>query len=72
MSDMDINALSPTEASEAFVRCCGSPVFGERMAAARPFRSHGAMVAASRRIWHNECSIRSGDSRSTRTPASAT
>ena len=57
MSDMDINALSPTEASEAFVRCCGSPVFGERMAAARPFRSHGAMVAASRRIWHNECSI---------------
>lgn len=57
MSSVDINAVSAAEAADAFVRCCGSPRFGELMAAARPFKSHGAMVAASRRIWHNECSM---------------
>ena len=56
-SSVDINAVSAAEAADAFVRCCGSPRFGELMAAARPFKSHGAMVAASRRIWHNECSL---------------
>ena len=56
-SAVDINALSHAEAAEAFVRCCGSPAFGELMARARPFQSHGAMVAASRRVWHTECTL---------------
>uniref|UniRef100_A0A7S0SIU0 Hydroxyisourate hydrolase n=1 Tax=Mantoniella antarctica TaxID=81844 RepID=A0A7S0SIU0_9CHLO len=54
---VNINAMSAADAGDAFVRCCGSPAFGALMAAARPFQSHGAMVAASRRIWHNECAM---------------
>lgn len=54
---VDINAMSAEEAGDKFVQCCGSPAFGARMAAARPFNSYGEMVAASRRVWWNECDM---------------
>ncbi len=46
------NALSDGDAVEAFLRCCGSRRWAERMAALRPFPHRGALLTEARRLWH--------------------
>jgi 2-oxo-4-hydroxy-4-carboxy-5-ureidoimidazoline decarboxylase len=42
----DLNRLDRAAAEAAFARCCGSAKWAGAMAAARPFASIGAMIAA--------------------------
>ena len=46
-----INAWTDDEAHASFLRCCGSRVWSEEMAAARPFQSEAALFEAAARIW---------------------
>lgn len=48
-----LNAMSAADAADAFVKCCGSPEFGRRMAAARPFASFDDVLATSRKVWYD-------------------
>ena len=48
-----LNAMTAADAADAFVKCCGSPEFGRRMAAARPFSSFDDVLAASRKVWYD-------------------
>ena len=46
----DLNALSEDAAAAEFLRCCGSTVWADRMAAARPFAGADEMAAAADEI----------------------
>jgi allantoicase len=46
------NALSESDARDAFLRCCGSTRWADRMARARPFVHRGALLTEARRLWH--------------------
>jgi OHCU decarboxylase len=46
-----INAWTDDEARASFPRCCGSRVWSEQMAAARPFQSEAAVFETAARIW---------------------
>jgi OHCU decarboxylase len=46
-----LNALPAEEAESDFLRCCGSPEWARRMAAARPFADAEALVHAADDIW---------------------
>lgn len=50
MTLRELNALGPQQAAIELRRCCGSSRWAASMAAARPFASLDAMVAASDRI----------------------
>ena len=47
----DLNMLRADEAAREFLRCCGSDRWAKEMAAARPFASIEAVVAAADNIW---------------------
>ena len=47
----DLNALDEQSATRELRRCCGSSRWTRLMAAARPFRSVGAMALAADAIW---------------------
>jgi hydroxyisourate hydrolase len=47
----DLNALGDEVAAREFRRCCGSSRWAQAMAAARPFASSDAMMAAADSIW---------------------
>src|SRR5438876_9704861 len=47
----DLNALDQESATRELLRCCGSSRWARLMAAARPFRSVGAMALAADAIW---------------------
>jgi 2-oxo-4-hydroxy-4-carboxy-5-ureidoimidazoline decarboxylase len=47
----DLNALDDSAAARAFLRCCGSSRWAQRMAAARPFANAGAVAATADAIW---------------------
>lgn len=46
-----LNDLSVEEASESFLRCCGSKTWADRMAGLRPFPSLEAMMEMSDNVW---------------------
>ena len=46
-----LNALDSLTAERALTRCCGSPRWVAKMAAARPFASLEAMIAIGQAIW---------------------
>jgi 2-oxo-4-hydroxy-4-carboxy-5-ureidoimidazoline decarboxylase len=46
-----INTLSPSDAREAFTRCCGSQRWVDGMLARRPFTSADQLLAAADAIW---------------------
>jgi OHCU decarboxylase len=46
-----LNSLSDTGAQQQFLKCCGSRLWAEQMAAARPFGSVANLHAAADRIW---------------------
>ncbi len=46
-----VNGLSAGDASEAFLRCCGSTVWAAAMTALRPFEDAAALVRAGERTW---------------------
>ena|SRR5688572_914913 len=46
-----INALSPEQAENEFLKCCGSRRWAARMTAERPFENLEEMVTAADRIW---------------------
>jgi 2-oxo-4-hydroxy-4-carboxy-5-ureidoimidazoline decarboxylase len=47
-----INGWSEEEARAAFLRCCGSTRWAERMAASRPFREEADLLKAAEDVWH--------------------
>jgi OHCU decarboxylase len=47
----DLNALDDRDAARALLRCCGSSRWAQRMAAARPFASAGAIAASADAVW---------------------
>jgi 2-oxo-4-hydroxy-4-carboxy-5-ureidoimidazoline decarboxylase len=52
MSDLPtINSWTEPEARAAFLRCCGSTQWAERMAARRPFADEAELLAAAMGIW---------------------
>ena len=46
-----INALSPSDARDAFTRCCGSQRWVDGMLARRPFSSADQLFTAAEAIW---------------------
>ena len=46
-----LNTLAASEASAAFVRCCGSSRWAEAMVAARPFEDVASMLRVAERVW---------------------
>jgi OHCU decarboxylase len=46
-----LNDLAPDDAIAAFLDCCGSNVWAERMTNARPFRMLDDLFDSARRIW---------------------
>jgi 2-oxo-4-hydroxy-4-carboxy-5-ureidoimidazoline decarboxylase len=46
-----INCWTYTEATSAFLRCCGASRWAEQMAACRPFRSEEELFNASEHTW---------------------
>lgn len=46
-----LNELSPAEAVEEFLDCCGSAAWARRMAKARPFRMLDHLFEAADRLW---------------------
>jgi OHCU decarboxylase len=51
MSMTDLNALDEPAAVAAFLRCCGSSRWAQRMAAARPFADVAAVETGADAIW---------------------
>lgn len=51
MTLAQFNAASADDARAALSRCCGSPRWTARMAAARPFANRQTLAEAARRIW---------------------
>lgn len=49
----DLNAFDEEAAARALLRCCGSPRWARRMAAARPFASAGALTRTADEIWQS-------------------
>jgi 2-oxo-4-hydroxy-4-carboxy-5-ureidoimidazoline decarboxylase len=47
-----INGWTAAEARAAFLHCCGSARWAERLAASRPFASAQNLFDAAERIWH--------------------
>ena len=46
-----LNGLSATDATAAFMRCCGSARWASRMAAARPFASRSHLMGEAEQVW---------------------
>ena len=46
-----LNSLSPADAEEQFLKCCGSRSWAEQMSAARPFDSIAALEIVAERVW---------------------
>lgn len=46
-----LNSLSPAEAQNEFLKCCGSRRWAERMVAERSFENPGELIATAGRIW---------------------
>ncbi len=46
-----LNGLPQKEATEAFLRCCGSKRWAQGMAARRPFKDEAALLAAADEVW---------------------
>ena len=51
MNLQELNALQDTEARAAFLRCCGSTRWAERLAARRTFANIAELVAAAADCW---------------------
>jgi allantoinase len=48
-----LNALSEPDARAAFLRCCGSTLWAERMTSRRPFAGGADLFAAADKIWRD-------------------
>ncbi|HEX5759832.1 MAG TPA: allantoicase [Thermoanaerobaculia bacterium] len=46
-----LSSLPPEEAESSFLTCCGSREWARRMAAARPFADHEALLHAADEVW---------------------
>jgi OHCU decarboxylase len=46
-----LNSLSPDEAEEELLKCCGSRAWAGQISAARPFASLDDLIAESERVW---------------------
>ena len=46
------NALSPEQAAEQILPCCGSSSWARRLSALRPLHDEGALLSASDQIWN--------------------
>jgi len=46
-----LNSLSPADAEEQFLKCCGSHSWAGQMTAARPFKSFADLSERAERIW---------------------
>ena len=49
---VQLNAMTPDEATRVFADCCGAPAWVQRMTAARPFRTVEDVFAASDAAFH--------------------
>jgi 2-oxo-4-hydroxy-4-carboxy-5-ureidoimidazoline decarboxylase len=47
----ELNAMAPTDAADAFWRCCGSVRWAGSMAALRPFRNEAELYQAADSVW---------------------
>lgn len=47
----NLNLLSPREAADEFLKCCGSTNWSRRMAGELPFGSEDELLASAERIW---------------------
>jgi 2-oxo-4-hydroxy-4-carboxy-5-ureidoimidazoline decarboxylase len=47
------NSLSPQQAAEEILSCCGSRAWAQAMAARRPIPNEAALLAACDKIWNN-------------------
>jgi OHCU decarboxylase len=46
-----LNSLSPSQAEEEFLKCCGSKNWARQLTSARPFASLNELFAAAERVW---------------------
>ena len=46
-----LNALSPGQAAEEFLKCCGSKNWARRLTSARPFAGLDELIAEAERAW---------------------
>lgn len=46
-----LNSLSREDAEAELLKCCGSTLWARRMATARPFQDHDALIASADSIW---------------------
>ena len=46
-----LNSLSPSQAEEEFLKCCGSKNWAQRMTAARPYPGLNELITNADRIW---------------------
>ncbi len=46
-----LNAMSASDATAAFKRCCGSTAFADAMTARRPFEDTAALMRIAERVW---------------------
>jgi OHCU decarboxylase len=46
-----LNSLAANDATEEFLKCCGSKNWAQQMVAARPFKDPDALTAAADRVW---------------------
>jgi 2-oxo-4-hydroxy-4-carboxy-5-ureidoimidazoline decarboxylase len=51
MTLTELNALAPTDAADAFWRCCSSVRWAGMMAALRPFRNEAELFQAAESAW---------------------
>ena len=48
---MKLNALPPAEAEKAFLACCGSRTWGQRMTDGRPYADTAELLETADRVW---------------------
>lgn len=46
-----LNSVSPSQAEEEFLKCCGSKNWAQQLASARPFANHNELIAEAERVW---------------------
>jgi OHCU decarboxylase len=46
-----LNSLSPSQAEEEFLKCCGSKNWARQLTSARPFASLNELFAEAERVW---------------------